>query len=203
MLALLLTYITQFQWPFLLEKDKCSSVSHSVMYASLGPHGLQPTRLLCPWDSPGKNTGEDCHSLQRTFLTQGQNPGLLHCRQILYHLSYREAKYWSGQPFPSPADLPDPGIKLGLLNHRWILYQLSYQGSPQKTGAFLNQKCLDTYTFGVFYSYQKDTTRQDSTLPLQGTWVSSLVRELTSHILWQKKPFIQTFLIKGPHCFFK
>ena len=42
-------------------------------------------------DSPGKNTGVDCHSLlQRIFLTQGYNPGLLHCRQILYRLSYRE-----------------------------------------------------------------------------------------------------------------
>ena len=29
----------------------------SVMPNSLGPHGLQPTRLLCPWNSPGKNTG--------------------------------------------------------------------------------------------------------------------------------------------------
>ena len=44
-----------------------------------------------PWDSPGKNTGVDCHSLlQRIFPTQGLNPGLLHCRQILYHLSYGE-----------------------------------------------------------------------------------------------------------------
>ena len=37
-------------------------------------------------ESPGKNTGMDCHSLlQRIFLTQGLNPGLLHYRQILYH----------------------------------------------------------------------------------------------------------------------
>ena len=49
------------------------------------------TRLLCPRDSPDKNTGVDCHSLlQRIFLTQVSNVGLLHCRQILYHLSYRE-----------------------------------------------------------------------------------------------------------------
>ena len=42
----------------------------------------------CPWDSPDKNTGVDCHSLpQRIFPTQGLNPGLLHCRRILYHLS--------------------------------------------------------------------------------------------------------------------
>ena len=33
------------------------------MSDSLGPHGLQPTRLLCPWDSPDKDTGVDCHSL--------------------------------------------------------------------------------------------------------------------------------------------
>ena len=43
------------------------------------PHGLQPSRLLCPWDSPGKCTGVGCHALlQRIFLTQGSNPGLLH-----------------------------------------------------------------------------------------------------------------------------
>ena len=39
-------------------------------------------------DSPGKNTGVGCHSLwQGIFLTQGLNPGLLHCRWILYPLS--------------------------------------------------------------------------------------------------------------------
>ena len=46
-------------------------------------------RLLCPWDPPGNNTAVGYHSLlQGVFLTQGQDPGLLHCRQILYHLSY-------------------------------------------------------------------------------------------------------------------
>ena len=50
---------------------------------------MEPARLLCPWDSPGKNTGEGCHSLlQGIFSTQGLNPGLLHCRQILYHRSH-------------------------------------------------------------------------------------------------------------------
>ena len=47
-----------------------------------------PTRLLCSWDSPGKNTGMGCHFLlQGIFLNQGSNPGLPHCRQILYLLS--------------------------------------------------------------------------------------------------------------------
>ena len=34
----------------------CVCVSHSVMYNSLQLHGLLPTRLFCPWDSPGKDT---------------------------------------------------------------------------------------------------------------------------------------------------
>ena len=65
-------------------------VSHLVMSNSLQPHGLLPARHLCPWGSPGKNTGVNCHSLlRRIFPTQKSNPGLLHRRQICYHLSYR------------------------------------------------------------------------------------------------------------------
>ena len=53
-------------------------------------------RLLYPWDSPGKNTGVDSHSLLLgIFPTQSSNLDLLHCRQILYCLSYREAQYIS------------------------------------------------------------------------------------------------------------
>ena len=63
------------------------SASHSVVSHSLKPMDY---RLLCPWNSPGKNTGVGCHSLlQGIFPTQGWNPGLLHCRRILYHLSHQ------------------------------------------------------------------------------------------------------------------
>ena len=55
------------------------------------PMDCRLTRILCSWSSPGKNIGVGSHSLlQKIFLTQGSNLGLLHCRQILYHLSYRE-----------------------------------------------------------------------------------------------------------------
>ena len=51
----------------------CSVESHSLWV-----HGLYPARLLCPWNSPGKNTGVGCHSfLQVIFVTQGSNPCLL------------------------------------------------------------------------------------------------------------------------------
>ena len=45
---------------------------------SVWPYGLGPPRLLCPWDSTGKNTGVDCHALLLgIFPTQGSNPHLL------------------------------------------------------------------------------------------------------------------------------
>ena len=63
--------------------------SHSVVSDSLLPHGLQPTRLLCPWAFPGNSPRVDCHFLlQGIFPIQGSNPGLPHCRQTLYHLSH-------------------------------------------------------------------------------------------------------------------
>ena len=47
----------------------------------------------CPWNSPGKNTGVDCHFLlQGIFLTQEFNLCLLYRRQILYRLSYQEVE---------------------------------------------------------------------------------------------------------------
>ena len=59
-------------------------ICQSVAYDSLWPDGLQPTRLPCPWNSLGKNTGVFC------IFTQ----------------------YQSGQPFPSTVNLPNPGIEL-------------------------------------------------------------------------------------------
>ena len=63
-------------------------LSHFSHVWLLQPYGLLPTRLLCPWDSPGKNTGVGCHVLlQGIFPTQGPYSHLLqllHCRQFLY-----------------------------------------------------------------------------------------------------------------------
>ena len=54
------------------------------------PMDCSPTKLLCPWDFPGKDTGVGCHFLlQRIFPIQGLNLGLYHCRQMLCHLSHQ------------------------------------------------------------------------------------------------------------------
>ena len=79
---------------------KSESVSRSVVSDFWRPHGLQPTRLLCPWNFPGKNIGVGCHALlQGNFLTQGLNLGLLHLRQILYRLSHDNSTYDTYQAY--------------------------------------------------------------------------------------------------------
>ena len=72
--------------------------------------GLQPADFSVHGDSPGKNTGGGCHALlQGNFLTQGLNPGLLHHRQILYHLSHQGSPrilQWIACPFSRGSSWP-------------------------------------------------------------------------------------------------
>ena len=82
------------------------------------PHRRQPTRLLRPWDSPGKNTGVGCHFLLQcmhacyvasvvsdSMRPYGQQP------TRLLSTGFSRQEYWSGLPFPSLGDLPNPGIE--------------------------------------------------------------------------------------------
>ena len=88
-----------------IESESCSVVSHS-----LGPHGL-----YSPWNSPGQNTRVGSLSLpQEIFPTQGLNPGLPHCRQILYLLIHKAStRILEWVPILSAVDLPNPWIELG------------------------------------------------------------------------------------------
>ena len=66
---------------------------HQVRSNPSDPMDCSPPGLF-PWDFPDKNTGMGCQFLlQGVFQIQGSNPGLLHCRQILYCLSHRESHY--------------------------------------------------------------------------------------------------------------
>ena len=68
------------------ESKRGESGSPSVVSYSLRPHGLYSL-----WNSPGQNIGVGSLSfLQGIFPTQGLNPGLLHCRWILYQLSHKK-----------------------------------------------------------------------------------------------------------------
>ena len=85
--------------------------SHSVVSDSLWPHGINS-----PWNSPGQNAGVSNHSLlQGIFPTLGSNPGLLHCRQILYQVSHQGSPRileWVAYPFSRGSSWPRnwPGV---------------------------------------------------------------------------------------------
>ena len=87
------------------EMVKSESESCSVMSDSSWPH-----RLYSQWNSPGQNTGVGCLSLlQGIFPTQGWNPGLPHCRWILYQLSHKGSPRileWVAYPFPRGSSWP-------------------------------------------------------------------------------------------------
>ena len=82
-----------------------SCESCSVVSDSLQPHGL-----YSPWNPPGQNTGGGSLSLpQGIFPTQGSNPGLWHCRHILYQLSHQGSPKileWVAYPFSSRSSQP-------------------------------------------------------------------------------------------------
>ena len=88
-----------------------------ILVAQLCPTLLIPWTVACqtplPRNSPRNNTGVGSHFLFQGILqTHGMNPGLLHCRWILYQLSHRKAQESrSGWPIPSPGDLSHPGIE--------------------------------------------------------------------------------------------
>ena len=75
------------------------------------PYRLEPIGLLCPWNSPGKNTGVGSHSLlQGIFPTQGWNPGLPHCRRTL-----------PSEP-PGKPELIGEGLTKGWVQQRVLLF---------------------------------------------------------------------------------
>ena len=83
-------------------------LSHSVVSDSSWAYGLWPNRLLCPRNSPGKNTGVGCHFLlQRIFLTQGSNLHLLHWQESSLRWAIREANIYSSDC--RFVRVPDPG----------------------------------------------------------------------------------------------
>ena len=90
-------WMTELNWISCIWSEvkwSCSDVSDC-----LRSHGLEPTRLLHPWDFPGKSTGVGCHFLlQRIFPTWVSNPGLRRCRQTLYCLSYQGSPHIYGDP---------------------------------------------------------------------------------------------------------
>ena len=104
----------------------------SVLSDSFWAHGL-----YSPWNSPGQNTGEGSLSfLQGIFPTQGSNPGLLHCRQILYQLSHEGSLRileWVAYLFSSRSSWPKHWTRVSCITTRFLTTELS--GSQLKNAS--------------------------------------------------------------------
>ena len=82
------------------------------MSDSVRPHRRQPTRLPHPWDSPGKNSGVDCHFLLQCMEVKSESEVTQSCptlrdpmdcsQQAPPSMGFSRQEYWSGVPLPSP-----------------------------------------------------------------------------------------------------
>ena len=113
----------------------------SVTCDSLWLHGLQHTRLLCPWNSPGKNTGVGCHFLLNAWKWKVKVKSLSHAwlletpltaaYQAPPSMGFSRQEYWSGLPLPSPLLGTRYCLKhctwLDILNHPHELRSLRYR----------------------------------------------------------------------------
>ena len=117
-------------WPhcrgLTLNHFESESETHSVVSDSLWPHGL-----YSPWNSPDQNTGVGSLSLLQggVFPTQALNPGLSHCRWILYQLSHKGSPRvleWVAYPFSSrssqPRNLTGVSCIAGRFFTNWAIY---------------------------------------------------------------------------------
>ena len=93
--------------------------SHLVMSDSLQPHGL-----YSPWNSPGQNIGVgSLFFFQGIFPNQGSNPGLPHCRWILYQLSHKGSPRgleWVAYPFSSGSSQPRSRTRVSFIAGRFL-----------------------------------------------------------------------------------
>ena len=113
---------------------------------------LWPHRPHSPWNSPGQNTGVGSLSLlQEIFPTQGSNPGLPHCRRILYQLSHKGSPRileWVVYPFSSRTSWPriQTGVSCiagGFFTPYWVIKGLFFM-------LYLHHTHTHTHTFSEF-----------------------------------------------------
>ena len=126
----------------------CTVLSCSVVSNSLQPHGLQPTRLLHPWDFPAKSTGVGCHCLLLSCFICVQLIASLWtvAARVLCQWNYPGKNIGVGCHTLLQGIFPIQGSNPGLPQCRQILYCLSHQGSPT----------IFFYVFLKFYDYPSD-----------------------------------------------
>ena len=150
------THISILVW-----RIPCTEEPGELQSAAAAAKLLQSCSTLCdpidgsppgsrPWDSPGKNTGMGCHFLLQCMKVKSESEVRQSCPTLGDPMDCSppgssvhgifQARILEWVAFPSPVDLPDPGIKPGLLHCRQILYSMSYREVPSKNQLYFNKK---------------------------------------------------------------
>ena len=116
-----------------------------------------------PWNSPGQNTEVGSLSLlQEIFPTQGSNPGLPHCRWILYLLSHQGSpRILDCIAYPFSRSFPDPGIEPGSPALQVDSLPAELPGKPKAPPKYLTQRELQ-FQQRFLFCYLTDLTFQSS-----------------------------------------
>ena len=118
------------------ESESCSVVSNS----------LQPHELYSPWNSLGQNTGVGSLSLlQGIFPTQGSNPGLPHCRWILYQLSYKGSPHLHKPEGIRTNTSPSP--RTG----SWVSFLSGHPGAPEEENGMARVVGMSDFSFYILF----------------------------------------------------
>ena len=118
------------------------------------PMDCSPPGSSVHGDSPGKNTEVGCHALlQEIVPTQGSNPGLSHCRQILYHLSHEEAQSW--RITPVSLRFPELAGRFFTTSTTWDIWART---APPKYNIFPSD-CYRLMSSGCMWSHWSITAR--------------------------------------------
>ena len=118
----------------------------NVKAARTSPTLWDPVVYKSPWNSPGHNTGVGSLSLlQEIFPTQGSNPGLPHCKQILYQLSHKGSPRileWVANPFSRGSSQPRNQTRISCIAGRFLPTELS--GKP-KIYVYISLNLVQSY----------------------------------------------------------
>ena len=184
-------------WPLTQNLEvKSEHVSCSVVSDSLQSHGLYSTRLLYPWDSPGKNTGVGCHFLlQGIFLTQWLN------QHLLCLLHWQAGSLPPVPPGKHPLHTLEHGYAFALLKHHLPFIPCLLIWNKKKPLAF--NSLTDTNTFCSCYLVLQARVE----VAREKNWKGVLGMGLTfPHILsctFIQVPSNSWTHISGSHCHFQ
>ena len=169
------------------------------MSNSVRPHRRQPTRLLCPWDSPGKNTGVGCHFHTTWVLLYLGNPKPISLTSSIY----RRRRQWQPTPVLLPGKSHGWRILVGCSpwsreesdRTEWLHFHFSLSCIGEGNGNPLQYSCLENprdggawwaAVYGVAQSrtWLKRLSSSSSSTYRRGTKLYNLLETNTDLDLW-------------------